>query len=460
MRLRELWWVGLAVLGVLACQDSGLDPGAAPGDDLGVSEAKATATRIYATEASLELSFETMGTFETRNGVRSLILHATANRYLEHVFSFIPDDGFGTANIISERRFEVVLPDGPELHEILSGRPLFIAIDTFTGTPTSYTAKIEVYPRFFDFRGASALVIDEEVDPVYVKNAEGNVVFRGRVDVAADALAVTAADGIPSVSRMDADTFRLDWTYSAVRPAMDPHTVPLVFDASLTGGTTARKTARLVARVTSLELTTGDAYEVWPTPGCYPGPEDCLNALPEEATDLSACGSYREVLHCLDARRACQGVPREPLVLRPVDSLPLEPARAVWNAGSNSGTWHYLEPIESYITPRCPTERVTIQGVLAKLAGAHPGMPAVEAGVLTDRAGLGQSVFLSQTSYGDGRVLLAALDSAATAGEVQAWVATSEEPCQNCHQFAHWTVLYYPFRNLVVVLRGHTGYDS
>ncbi|MCP3103472.1 hypothetical protein LZ198_31770 [Myxococcus sp. K15C18031901] len=462
MKLRGL---ALACLGAVAFTGCGESAGdVAVDEQVGVSEAAATATRIYATEASLELSFETMGTFETREGVRSLILHATANRYLQNVFSFVPDDAFGKANIISERRFEVVLPEGHELNSILSGLPLFISVNTFTGTPTSYTAKIEVFPRFFDFRGASSVYIEEAVDPVYVVHGGDNLIYRGRANVLADSLAVSAEDGIPQVSRVDADTFKLDWTYTAVKQAMDPHTTPLTFTASTAGGQSVQKTARLVARVTSLALTTDDPYQVWPSPPCLPEVYTCIHSKPAGTTDFGDCGSNRQVSRCMYVANLCEVSPAAALSLTPVDASSLSPAIAAWNAGSNNGAWHHLEPIDAYSTPACTNPPATIQAVMEEVHGGlsqqYQGFPAIEDGVFTNRAGLSQSVFFENGYYGNGVALLAAIDAYAGGGNVQAWIADYEVPCHNCHQFNKVAVLFYPSSGKVLVLQGYTGYDS
>ncbi|WP_342374481.1 hypothetical protein NVS55_24360 [Myxococcus stipitatus] len=447
--------------GVSGCGQTQPEP-VAEQPTTGVSEAAATATRISATEGSLELSFETMGTFETRNGRRVMILRATANRYLQDVFSFVPDDIYGEANIISERRFEIALDVENELNAVLSGLPLFVGVSTFTGTPTSYTAKIEVFPRFFDFRGSEGMWVDEKVDPYFVRNGGDNVVYRGRVDGQLQSLAVTAADGVPTVSASGVDSYRLDWSYGTVHDAMDPHTVPLTFTASLAGGVTVQKTARLVPRVTSLALTTGDAYEVWPTPECQLPVYNCIHAQPQGTTDYAACGTFRQVQRCWYVNDVCAETPPQALSLEPRDAASLEPARAAWNVGSNGGVWYGLKPIQAYSTPRCPQSPPTLQGIFEKLqwSAEYRELPAFEDGTVTNRAGLGQSVFLSDSGYGDGGPLLAAIDAYAGGGEVQAWFATSEVPCHNCHEFNRFAVLYYPATRTVIVLQGYTGYDS
>ncbi|EAU63674.1 hypothetical protein [Stigmatella aurantiaca] len=444
------------VLAAPACGNSSPEQAAEP---VGAVSAAATAERIYAAEGDLTLSFETLGTFEQRDGVRALILHATANRYLRNVFTYVPDDAFGEAHIISERRLEVVLKEGHELNTVLSGLPLFVTVDTFTGTPNHYTARIEVAPRFYDFRGSSAVWVEENVTPYYVVNGGDWLVYRGGVDAQADHLSVTAPNGAPTVSRVDADSFQFEWRYPALYQAMDPHTVPLTFTAALTAGGTAQKTGRLVARVTSLALTTGDAYEVWPSASCQLSTYDCIQDHPAGAADLSACGTYRQVTRCLFSD-ACEVSPPQPLSLTAIDASPLEPARDAWNTGSNNGAWHGLTSLTAFRTPVCPSSPVTLQGVVAKVAEQDQFFPGPAGGTYTNRAGLSQSILFSSNYYGDGAALLQAIDAFAGGGEVQAWLYTAEEPCHNCHTFDQRAVLYYPATRKVIVLDGYTGYDS
>jgi hypothetical protein len=292
MQLRTLALASLAALA--ACNNA--TPETA--EETGVSTAAATATRLYASVGDNELSFETLGTFEERDGVRALIIRATANRYLSDVLSFVPDDAFGDAHIISERRFEIVLHEGHELNTVLSGLPLFVRVGTFTGTPRSYTARIVIAPRFFDFRGDSGIWIDEAVNPIYVVQGDTNLLYRGHASVSGyvDWLSVTATDGIPQV--YGRPNYRLDWSYPTLHQAIDPHTDPLTFSAGGDDGVTMQKTARLVARVTEFAVTDGDAYDVWPSPDCDPAVYTCYHSQPAGTTDFSQCGTYRQVLRC------------------------------------------------------------------------------------------------------------------------------------------------------------------
>src|SRR5699024_6997944 len=118
------------------------------------------------------------------------------------------------------------------------GLPLFVNVFTNTGTPRSYTARIVVAPRFFDFRGSSGIWIDEAVTPRYVVQPNNNLLYRGHASVSGyvDWLSVTAPDGIPSV--YGRPNYRLDWSYPTLQQAMDPHTVPLNFSAGGDNGAT------------------------------------------------------------------------------------------------------------------------------------------------------------------------------------------------------------------------------
>ena len=424
-------------------------------EEIGVAEDAATATRIYASEGDLDLSFETLGTFEDRDGGRALILRGTANRYLKDVFSFVPDDAFCEANIISERRFEVVIHEGHELNTLLSGLPLFVSIETFTGTPTHYTARVEVSTRFYDFLGSSSIWVDEAVHPRYVVNGIDNISYRGSVDVAATALAVTAADGVPAVAPVDADTYRLAWSYANLQDAIDPHTERMTFTATRADGTTATKSARLVGRVVGLALTTGDAYDVWPTPACEPAVYTCYHGQPAGTTDFSACGTYRQVQRCVYAQ-ACD-VLQEPLSLTSIEASSLEPARAAWNQGSTGYNWRNLQPVAAYDTPECPEEPVTIAGVLEELAEIEQSQTPIDYGTFTDRNGLSSTLFFGSSGGG---ALLAAVDAFAGGGEIQAWYYSEQVSCHNCTDNVTRVVLFYPQSGVVLVLDGNYGYDS
>ncbi|AKT37537.1 hypothetical protein [Chondromyces crocatus] len=419
----------------------------------------AAATKITASEGALVLTFDTLGTFQDRPGGRALVIEATANRYLAEVFSFVPDDAFGEANIISPRRLEVVLPVGHELNSILSGLPLLLSVKTNTGSPNAYTAEVKLASRFYDFRGSNSIWIDENVNPIYKVNGPNPLVYRGRADAAASALSVTAPDGSPLVARVDADTFNLDWSYSTLNEAADPHTTPLTFSATLNNGTTVQKTARLATRVVGLALTSGDPYTSFPQTVCTPAAYHCVHGAPDGTTDFSACGTYREVSRCMYSSSACEWAPLEPLALDPIDASALEPARATWNINTNGYTWHHMTSLVAYETPECTDEPKTIQGIIADLEQNDIQHQNYWGGSFLDRAGLANTLFF-RSGYPDGTSLLGAVDGFAGGGDIQAWYATERDSCHNCTQNIARAVLFYPGSGLVLVFDGYYGYDS
>ncbi|QSQ22811.1 hypothetical protein JY651_48270 [Pyxidicoccus parkwayensis] len=453
MKTLRLALACLFALGATACNDTLTSDSVV--EETGTTTAEAAVTRLYASVGNNELSIETLGTFETRNGERVLVIHGTANRYLENVFSFVPDDIFGETSIISERRFEVVLREGHELNTVLSGLPLFIAIDTFTGAPHRYFARIVIAPRFYDFVGSSGIWIDEAVNPVYVVQGNSNLLYRGRASVSgyADWLSVTAPDGIPSV--YGRPNYRLDWTYEKVYQAIDPHTQALTFTSGGDDGPTMTKTARLVARVTELAVTDGDPYEVWPSQECPATVYNCIHSKPTGTTDFSSCGTYREVSRCMYVTSTCELVPPPPSSLTAIDASSLAPAVTAWNSTSSSTDWHHISTTEAYSAFSCPAWATTIQTLMANFNATRQDLPLAEYGTFTDRAGLSQSTFFS----GSNSALLAAIDSFAGGGTIQAWIAEEEVACHNCHDNKDYAVLFYPGSGKVVVLQGNHGYD-
>ncbi|WNG50896.1 hypothetical protein F0U60_47290 [Archangium minus] len=101
-----------------------------------------------------------------------------------------------------------------------------------------------------------------------------------------------------------------------------------MFSAGADDGVAMQKTARLVARVTELAVTDGDAYDVWPSPGCDPAVYNCYHSQPAGTTDFGQCGTYRQVLRCTYAS-ACEVSPPAVLDHRRRHLVPGAHARGV-----------------------------------------------------------------------------------------------------------------------------------
>ena len=231
----------------------------------------------------------------TRDGRRVWVLKGRASKDLDHVFSFVPDDPFGTAELTSARKFELVLDSGSEVNSILSGLPLFVRVTARTGEPAF--AAVWMAPRFARFSGSSKLSVKAPVAPVWVA---GQLVYRGRATSSspyASLLVSTPDDAAPAVVAEGARRWKLDWSFDRLVVAADPPTVPVTFTARSAAGATVSKTAGLDFAVTELGLTRGDPYEVWATV-CEPEVKACLAALPPGQLDTEACGTYRQVNWC------------------------------------------------------------------------------------------------------------------------------------------------------------------
>jgi hypothetical protein len=235
------------------------------------------------------------------DGQPRVTLRGRTSRDLASVHSWVPDDAFGTADTVSQRKFEVVLDDGHEINSLLSGLPISVAIETKTGSVRSYTARMRLVPRLASFSGSSALHPSTVVSPVFVRNPDNPLRYRGtlRSDKPLTALQVLSDEaGDPLVSAIDAERWRFDWTYDGLSLAAFPagDTIRMRGESS-TGP--LEKSAKFELRVLSLAFTTKDPYLAWPEPACKPAVAQCIAETAGD--DLGACGSYREVARCGDA---------------------------------------------------------------------------------------------------------------------------------------------------------------
>jgi len=197
-----------------------------------------------------------------------------------------------------------VLDEGHEINTLLSGLPIFVSIDTKTGTPSRYTARIQLATRLTSFQGSSKLHPSSVVDPVYVRDEDNPLRYRGRIgaDQPGTSLVVhTDESADPLVSALGDSEWQFDWTYDGLALAAFPKADGVVFDAALSGGTVTKR-ASFEHRVLRVAFTTKDPATTWPTPGCETGVLSCIQAT--SGDDLGACGSYREVSRCMSASLA------------------------------------------------------------------------------------------------------------------------------------------------------------
>jgi hypothetical protein len=216
-----------------------------------------------------------------------------ASRNLERVFTFVSDDVFCTADLTGKRTFTITFGDDHEINTILSGMPLFITIDPVTGEEA--TAGLWIAPRTARWSGASSIYVKEAIDPVWVG---GGLVYRGgaRLNSSWGGAIVTVDAGTAPKKTTQGQNVILDWTFDGMKMTMAHEGTPLHVSATR-DGTTVTRNAGIDVRTTKLGLTRGAAHEEWANE-CRPAVTACVQALPAGTTDLSRCGSYRDILAC------------------------------------------------------------------------------------------------------------------------------------------------------------------
>lgn len=375
---------------------------------------------------------------------------------LKAAFSSVPDDAFGKATVVGPRSFTVVLQDGHEINTLLSGLPIRVQLDLSNGR--TYTARIGLAPRFTAQSGASAIGLDAAIRPVYFQEGASALRYRGTATAMSPSLTVTASGGaVPSSAALGGGRFRLDWQYAGLAQLFDSTSDRVTLTAAVAGASVSRSAAIEVA-VDGVELTAADPSTRWPDPQCAKTVYDCIHAQPAGTRDFAACGSYREVARCMIAD-ACDVVPAPvlPFALTGTDATAL--SAAVKSAHDlcprTGGSWCSVGPAATFTYARCVAMSPTLAqvGAAALAETDHGGSFDPRYGTEQTRAQL-----LTMQTFKTG--LLTAIDRFAGDTDVRALQFESEEPCHNCHQFAHKFVLFYPRTRVVVVIDGSYGYDS
>ena len=291
-------WLALLCLAVgCASVDADLDAPDQVTLDGGKADGAAGELRVRA--ADLTLWMDVAARAEERDGRAVWILDGRTSRNLVAVSSFVPDDGFGRARVLSPRRFEVEL-DAQELNSLLSGLRLFVGLEV-AGVDAGYTAALRLQPRFARFAGSPELRVATQLAPVF----DGGLVYRGKVTSSLDGhLLVEDAEATATGARR----WDVDFEFGALA----------VGRARFELGA-ARKDADVEMVIGELALTTEDPYATWPDDGaCRAEVQACLDALPDGELDTERCGAYREVVRC-NVRALAPG-----LELAPEDRTPFE----------------------------------------------------------------------------------------------------------------------------------------
>lgn len=423
--------LGLTFVSLAACGGAPIDP-----------ELDSVNSELRSRIGNTTVWMEGAGRVTVEDGAPVIHLRGRASRNLTNVFSFIPDDAFAEAALRGPRSFELRIHAGHELNTLLSGLPLLVRLDLAAGG--SITAQVTVGLRFANTRGSSAVRLDSAVVPISVRDAE-QLRYRARIQSSAANLSVVGA-GNPQLSH-DGRNFAVDFSYTDLEAAITSGS-RVTFRSS--GG--AQRSATLEVFPLALDTTDQDPYDAWPTAACARPVWDCVAA--QTGSDLSACGSYREVQRCLYAD-VCEVVGSAPLSLAPIDlSFVWHDVQADFVTGcARGGTWCSLDALESYTVPECLAAPAQVSDIAAIIEPSLPGQ-------ILDRQGIEASVFFSTGYSSGGPALFQQVEGQFGGGEVEGWILTQPYSCHNCSNFSDVLILWYPQASRVLVLRGTHGYDS
>jgi hypothetical protein len=292
-------------------------------------------------------------------------IRARTSRNLTEGTGFIFDDVYGAFEAKSARTFTVSYFES-ELGGLAGGVPLFVRTGFLpsSGRPDSLTARLVVRPRIESMSGSSYIQATQELTPVSVG---GRTVFRlrGRFTRGAfETIQAQAGDyALTDVRRTGMDRFEIDLQLEHALAIFDGGA-----QVKLTvknGSKTYEKTSELRLAVMSLELTAGDAYEVWPPRKCTEEIQACLSSLPAGTADLSSCGEAYDVNACpLNRGEVFDDVAFNAAMVR-ADSLLVQVAT---DAVALVGAARRDQLVES--------ARMTIEGRFEQLIGGYYADPA------------------------------------------------------------------------------------
>jgi hypothetical protein len=457
----------LLVLCASAC--AAPDAPAEPEDDLAPAPATVTSggkadgpeLRVRAGQMTMWIDRIAVATRDA-SGQPVAVIEGRTSRNLAGVFSWVPDDAFGTARQRTLRTFEIELRGGHEVNTLLSGLPIFVAFDTTTGAITHYEGMIALAPRFASFEGSSDLFIDAAIDPVWGGTPDDPLRYRGHLSTSAPADQVTAdatEDAAPVVTQESDLTWQLDWSYAPLERAAIPATDPVHFTAER-AGTIASKSASVEFHAVQIGLTTADPRDVFPGPTCTDDVRTCVREAGPNG-DLGDCGLYREVQACL-FEDPCADPPA--LELQPIDASSTDGAADAFRADCNSGgDWCSLSGLRAFTLPACTSATLEDLFELVRQLDQDHSSLEFSSGQLLDRAGAAATPFFAATYSDGGPGLLEAVEAlggADSASPVEVWSISQQVPCHNCTDFADTLLLFYPATSTVVLLDGGHGFDS
>lgn len=387
-------------------------------------------------------------TVQTATTPAQLTLPGSSSRNLTEAFSWVPDDAFGETTW-DVKQFAVTLRDGHEINTVLSGSPLFVRLQTASGTPNLFQARVTAYPAFFNRTGTSAFSLAQSTRPVMVRDPVDPLRYRVFVTtnrpVEAMDFVLPSGARIPATRQAD-DQWSMDLTFGQVHSALG-QTITV---EGVRGETRFVKNAVLTARVQSVAVTSDDPSVVWPT-ACEPAVRACLALAP---ADLGSCGDYYQVRVCR-SEDPCLGESTVPSLV-PVSDSALAEAVTDWNAATGGYTFASVAA-NGYQVGGCGVTLEQVVDLVGQVQGQ--GSPEYGWGQTIDRATLEGGVFCGGSYSSGGPALLQAMDAFGADASAEAWSMSQEVPCHGCHGFEDWTIVYYPATRRAIALSGTHGYD-
>lgn len=231
---------------------------------------------------------------EDRDGADTFVLRGRTSRNLEDGRGFVFDDVYGQWTQRGPRSFELAWTAG-ESRSLLHGVNQYIGLTFASGAERNLTARAIVRPRLTGYSG-SGLYLVYHVRAVV---SGGRVVYRVRGHANQEIAALSADAGGVDITdeRVDGTDFQIDLLEDHVL-ALASRPEVLTVRATLADGSEVEKSASLVLAVSTLGLTSGDAYETWPPPTCTDEVRECIASVEPGSTDLGHCGDAVEVLQC------------------------------------------------------------------------------------------------------------------------------------------------------------------
>jgi hypothetical protein len=384
----------------------------------------------------------------------AVTIRGRTSRTLTFAQAWVPDDAFGETTLVGPRSFEVRLRGGHEINSILSGLPLFVALEVASGPHARYDARIDLAPRFRDFQGYPEIWVDSAVDPVQVGGAD-SLRYRGAVNLGLEDVTMIDA-GSPSLAPLGVTRTAVDFSWADLEEIF-LRDQPVIFQ----NDEGDQKSARLAAATRSIGLTIEDPRLVWPNT-CEAQVESCV-ADAVFGPELAACGSYRDVSHCA-VEGLCQLMGSAPLSLGAIQLQwgYMRGLDAFVDGCATGYTWCSFRGIDTWMAPECLETPAELAAIVEAIGALDQDLGT---GRFPDGAVLGRDALASlpvfSTTYSDGGPeLLAEIDGLMDSGEVEAWWLSEEVPCHNCTDFQDTLILWYPAALRVVYLRTGHGYDS